>query len=177
MKKVVGFALAMVLGAFSARAQGQAAGVTLDEKNLQSFLTSMGYEAQKVDDSHYDIPTKAGTLAVTLTVEISANHENLWITALLRFLTDSGPLPADLLEAVMRENNDDFPRFYISDCAACQAGQKRRLRMAATVPNQGLTPVVVRKLVESMDSLILSTQKIWDSSAWPAPPAANSNKK
>jgi hypothetical protein len=172
MNKLVGFTLAMALGALSATAQGQSTGVTLDEKNLQPFLTNMGYEVQKADDSHYDIATKAGNIAVTLTVEVSSNHENLWITALLRFLTDSGPLPADMLEAAMRENNNDFPRFYISDCPTCQAGQKRRLRMAATVPNQGLTPVLIRKLMDSMNSMIANTQKIWDSNGWPSPPAA-----
>ena len=162
----------LLIGALSRTAQAQPAGVTLDEKSIQTFLSNMGYEAQKVDDGAYSISTKAGTYTVTITAELSSNHQNLWLSTVLRFLPDSGPLPADLLEGVLKENNNDFPRFYIATCDACQAGQKRRLKMGVTIPNQGLTPVIVRKMVDSLDSVILSTSKIWDSSAWPAPPAA-----
>lgn len=169
-------AMLLTVGALPRTAWAQS-GVALDDKSIQNFLANMGYEVQKVDDSAYSISTKAGTYTVTVTVELSSNHQNLWLSTVLRFLPDSGPLPPELLENVLRENNDDFPRFYIATCDACQAGQKRRLKMGVTLPNQGLTPVLVRKMVDSLDSVILSTSKIWDSNAWPAPPAAGNNKK
>jgi hypothetical protein len=148
-------------------AQAQPAGVTLDDKTTQSFLTNMGYEVQKVDDGAYSISTKAGAYTVTITAELSSNHQNLWLSAVLRFLPDSGPLPADLLEGILKESNDDFPRFYIASCDTCQTGQKRRLKIGVAILNQAVTPVLVRKMVDSLDTVILATAKVWDSSAWP----------
>lgn len=167
----------LMAGALPRTAQAQSGGVTLEDKSIQSFLANMGYEVQKVDDAAYSISTKAGTYTVTVTVELSSNRQNVWLSTVLRFLPDSGPLPADLLESVMRENNDDFPRFYIATCDACQAGQKRRLKLGVTIPNQAVTPVIVRKMVDSLDSVILGTSKIWDSNSWPAPPPATAGKK
>jgi hypothetical protein len=153
------------------------AGVTLDDKGIQPFLMGLGYEVQKVDDSAFSINTKAGAYMVTVTVELSSNHQNLWMSTVLRFLPDSGPLPPDLLESVLRESNDDFPRFYIAACDACQAGQKRRLKLGITIPNQALTPVLVRKMVDSLDTVLLATAKVWDSSAWPPPNGQTSSSK
>jgi hypothetical protein len=166
IRSAVGLALSLTILATRASAQ-TTSGTTLDKANMQQFFANMGYDIQKLGDAQYSFTTHPGNYTVTITAGISSNGQFLWLSSMLATLPDTGPLPADLLEAALKANDDIGPAaLYIRVCSDCAAGSKRQLRMATPLANHQLTPAIVRRSIEAITQSISDTSQVWASAGW-----------
>jgi hypothetical protein len=160
--------LGLSLGIFAAPSFAQApAGTTLDKANMQQFFANMGYDVKKLDDTMYSFPANTGKYNVGITAGISSNGQFLWLTSTVAMLPDSGPLPADLLEATLKANDEIGPaEFFIRTCSDCAAGSKRQLRISMPLSNHELTPAIVHRAIDTITGSINDTAQVWASTAW-----------
>jgi hypothetical protein len=127
-------------------------GVVLTKSSLRPMLENMGYEVNELSPNNYEVSVTI-TYKVYMAVAFSPDESRIWLTT---FFYDKNPASYtnDKLIKLLQANWTTGASVFALD------GTK--LKMTRPVENRNLTPVILRKEIESQARSVESTEAIWE---------------
>jgi hypothetical protein len=132
-------------------AQSATSGLVITKLNIKPTLENMGFETKDLGNNIYEIVTNQGTV-VPMTVSLSTDESRIWLTSFFGD-KDLAGYTADKLVKLLQSNWATGVSFFALD------GNK--LKMTRPVENRNVTPVLLRKEIESQARSVNNTQSLW----------------
>jgi hypothetical protein len=126
-------------------------GAALTKLNLKTTLENMGFETKDLGASTYQITLNQGTV-IPMSVSLSTDESRIW---LITFFTDKAltSYSADKLIKLLQSNWSTGVSFFVLN------GNK--LEMLHPVENRNITPILLRKEIESHARSVTNTETLW----------------
>jgi hypothetical protein len=126
-------------------------GTTITKFNLKPTLENMGFETKDLGADSYQITVNQGTI-VPMSVSLSKDESRIW---LITFFGDKvlANLSSDKLIKLLQSNWSTGVSFFVLN------GNK--LEMLHPVENRNVTPVLLRKEIESQARSVANTESLW----------------
>ncbi len=126
-------------------------GITITKFNLKSTLENMGFETKDLGADSYQITLNQGTI-VPMSVSLSKDESRIW---LITFFGDRvlANLSSEKLIKLLQSNWSTGVSFFVLN------GNK--LEMLHPVENRNVTPVLLRKEIESQARSVANTESLW----------------
>ncbi|MCG8587085.1 MAG: YbjN domain-containing protein [Pirellulales bacterium] len=137
----------------------------LDAEKLEGMLKGMGYEPVVTTLSDgtvaYKVTEKVPGGTFVLRLNLSKDKKNLWIIAFLGKVPVEREIPSDILIKMLDHNyRSTFMKFsYITP--------QRQFVLEGIVPNEGVAPALLRKLIQESLDMLPKTSKLWWPEFWP----------
>src|SRR5262245_27606882 len=124
----------------------------LSEDQLQAMLQAMGYEV-KADGMPGGRWFTVGEGRWNIQLSFSSDNSTLWVMQFLNKIADPAKAPSGKVLTLM-PNNGTWGYFaYFS--------QSQFLVIERDVPNNGITPAQLRKVISNIAALMTETQSLW----------------
>jgi hypothetical protein len=126
-------------------------GVVVTKSTLRPMLENMGYEVNELSPNNYEVYVTI-TYKVYMAVAFSPDESRIWLTT---FFYDKNPATYtnDKLVKLLQANWTTGASVFALD------GTK--LKMTRPVENRNLTPLLLKKEIESQARSVESTEAVW----------------
>ena len=122
----------------------------IDATSLKQMLSAMGYTLTDLTAEKFEFTLKTSELEIPIAAEVSSSKNFIWLTVFL-----GKNKPTLNYEELLKQN------FIIQPCFFYITG-KENFMMGVAMENRGLTPAVVRRIVEKLSRDVQSTRPVWD---------------
>jgi hypothetical protein len=158
-----GAALALARWPAPARvAEGGETPPRVTEEGVGRMLTGLGYTytTGTADGAlQYFIRIERHDVTTTVTVDISQNKANLWISSFVREIPEGVAALSDRLTALMKSSWDNAPLFF-------SLAGGRRLYLMLYIPTQGATREMLRDGIGQLIDTLARTLPLWETDDW-----------
>jgi hypothetical protein len=127
-------------------------GTAITKSNLKSTLENMGFETKDLGADTYQITINQGSV-VPMSVSLSTDESRIW---LITFFGDRvlANLASDKLVKLLQSNFNTGVSFF--------ALNGNKLEMLHPIENRNITPVLLRKEIESQARSVGNTTALWN---------------
>jgi uncharacterized protein (TIGR03067 family) len=146
--------LASTLGP-SAGLSAQDAPARVTKDSLDRMLEKLGYETKPLDKVFTQVTIERPGWTSRLRVSLSADGTRIWIDAWFVTVTRPEDVPAATWRRLMAKNEDTSPAAFSFNPV------NKRVYLSHSLPNEGVTPVSLRKEIEFLDGWVEKTYDLW----------------
>jgi hypothetical protein len=132
-------------------AQSAASGVVITKLTIKPTLENMGFETKDLGNNIYEIVLNQGTV-IPMTVSLSTDESRIWLTSFFGD-KDLARYSNDKLIKLLQSNWETGVSFFALD--------SNKLKMTRPVENRNVTPILLRKEIESQGRNVGNTQLLW----------------
>src|SRR5438874_2165723 len=159
-----------------------AAAGTLTFDSIRTMLTNLGYEFK--EEKYNESKTSQGSLftlkierdgwALSHYISFSSSHEWIWVTSNGQIVPKDKRATVARVLALLQANNGPTAHFSVDP-------QSGLIVINRPVENRGITPAVLRKVIEDIDSFkrhtdaLWAAEEMWKDEASPTPPPSGGN--
>jgi hypothetical protein len=139
------------------------------DDGLKTMLENLGYDvrASKSSDGKpmYYVKLKRDTWEFEVSVALSSDNTELWLTCGVVDLPPTDKVPAEVLEKMLAKSDELGPTHF---------GMKksRRVYLNCPIENKDVTPARLRAALDQLGDDIKGTEDLWNMKKWPGADAA-----
>jgi len=137
---------------------------TLAPGMLKTLLENMGYEAKEYSGNLYDITDSRAGMSLHVSVILSGDNSCLWFYANLPSVASADKIPASVMRDMLLANftigPSHFSLFTQSDGTIVP-------RLSRALDNHGITPALIRPVIENMFVNLVQYEPVWNTNKWP----------
>lgn len=129
-----------------------AAGITLTKSNLKATLENLGFETKDLGADSYQITLTQGA-TVPISVSLSQDGSRIWLITFFGEKVLSNYTSDKLIKFLQSNRNMGVSFFALNG---------NKLQMLHPIENRNITPVILRKEIESQTRNVSSTILLWN---------------